>query len=286
MRPSARRHIPTRAKRPTTTLRGSAGQSFRGHDLSVLVLTDQADETADYLCSRMEDASMRYTRVNTEAVATTCSIVATRRGVELVVDGHALTPSEVDALWYRRPMPPARGEGDLHDAAFAAAEWTAALEGFLSHIPSPRWINHPSNIMRASAKLEQLTRASEHGLNVPPWCCTSSSAHALQFLEQQNSVVAKPLYSGYIERGTPTTDTVIYTSRVVHEDLKASGASLGAPTLFQREVKDGVDVRVTVVDDEMVAVRLRREGGEIDIRRDNMVGVQYALERVPTDGVI
>ncbi len=252
--------------------------------MRVLVLTNRADETANYLCSRMADAGVIHTRIDTESVASTCSVFATPQRMELGVDNAVLTAKEVRAVWYRRPKPVHHDAGGDHfDRAFAAAEWTAAFEGFLCQIPTPRWINHPSSIVGASAKLEQLMRAKEYGLSVPAWCCTTDPLRAIQFFRDHESrVVAKPLYCGYIERETPSADTVIYTTRVRVQDIPAHSSTLGAPTLFQHEVAGGVDVRVTIVDDEAVAVRLWRDDNDVDIRRNNMVGVKYAREVVPT----
>jgi glutathione synthase/RimK-type ligase-like ATP-grasp enzyme len=203
--------------------------------------------------------------------------------VGLSVNNASIDSADVHAVWYRRPKPVAHiGRGDVHERAFAAAEWTAAIEGFLAHVPVSRWINHPSHIMGASSKLEQLARAAQHGLDVPSWLCTSSRHEAIRFSrEQDGRIVAKPLYCGYIEREASMKDTVIYTSRVSVQDLEASGANLGAPTLFQKEVTDGADVRITLVDDDAVAVRLTRDDGGVDIRRNNMAGVRYSTEGIP-----
>lgn len=231
----------------------------------------------------MQDAGVSYTRIDTESVAASCSVSASAERVELAIGEVVLTPDAVRAVWYRRPVPvESGGAGDRHDRAFVAAEWTAALEGFLGQIPARRWINHPAAIVGASAKLEQLTRAKEQGLSVPDWYCTTSSEDAMSFMrEHDGHVVAKPLYCGYIEREPPAVDTVIYTTRVRIEDLAASGASLGAPTLFQRHVMGGVDVRITFVDEDAVAVRLCRDDNEVDIRRNNMIGVKYARVELP-----
>lgn len=252
--------------------------------MGVLVLSNRADETTDYLCSRMTDEGIRFTRINTESTASTTSIFATPNGVELRLNEVTLAASDIDAVWYRRPRPvDPVGSGDRYDRTFAAAEWTAALEGFLAHVPSSRWINHPATIMGSSSKLEQLTRAAQYGLRIPAWLCTTETEDALRFFREQGGrVVTKPLYCGYIERETPDADTVIYTSRVRHEDLCSSGSSLGAPTLFQREVVGGEDVRITFVDDDVVAIRLTRDDGEVDIRRNNMDGVRYTGDLVPT----
>lgn len=251
--------------------------------MGVLVVSNQTDETANYLCSRMAEVGIDFTRLNTESAASTCSVLATPRGMELRVGPVTLLASDVDAIWYRRPRPVERvGGGNQYERAFVAAEWIAALEGFFAHVPSSRWMNHPATIMGASSKLEQLARAARHGLCVPAWLCTTETADASRFFHDQGGqVITKPLYSGYIERETPAADTVVYTSRVRSDDLSSSASKLGAPTLFQREVVGGVDVRVTLVDDEVSAVKLTRNDGEVDIRRNNMGGVCYAPEHLP-----
>ena len=251
--------------------------------MSVLVVSNSEDETVDYLCMRMKDSGVQFTRINTEMAASMCSVFVSPKRVVLDVYESSLSATDVQVVWYRRPKPLTKSSsGNGYDEAFATAEWTAALEGFLAYIPATRWINHPSRIMNASSKLEQLTRAGQHGLTVPPWLCTTSREEALSFFEEQDGrIVAKPLYCGYIERETPNSDTVIYTSRVSREHLGSSSSQLGAPTLFQREVTGGVDVRVTIVDDDVIAVRLSKDGGEVDIRRNNMVGVRYSGQGVP-----
>jgi transcriptional regulator with XRE-family HTH domain len=159
-----------------------------------------------------------------------------RRALRCVESGNWLLADDIEAIWYRRPMPlKPREEGDRYEQAFVVAEWTAALEGYLAQVTSRRWINHPAAIMEAGSKLEQLRRAPRYGLVVPPWLCTLDRDEAIAFLrEHDHWVVAKPLYGGYIERETSDADTVVYTSRVRPEDLDGAAPNLGAPTLFQR----------------------------------------------------
>lgn len=254
--------------------------------MSVLVLSNAADETANYLCGRMREVCIDHHRINTEEVPSTCELRASPNVIELRLGDKRLRVGEIHAVWYRRPK---RVElsGQCADAEkrFAEAEWTAAVEGFLAHIHPEMWINHPSRIMAASAKLEQLTRADRHGLNVPPWLCTSSRAEARGFFrDQAGQVVAKPLYSGYIERESPKNDTVIYTSRVGIDVLSLGAEDLGAPTLFQREIVGGVDVRVTIVDETVSATSLTRADKQTDIRRNNMADVDYGVACLP-DGL-
>jgi glutathione synthase/RimK-type ligase-like ATP-grasp enzyme len=251
--------------------------------VNVLVVTNRLDATADYLCSRMAEANVEHVRLNTEAVLESCSFHIDESRREIVINGVHLGADDIGVVWYRRPEPIGVGPagGDPYEQAFSRAEWMAATEGFLNHVPSGRWINHPSRIFAASGKLEQLHRAAAHGLSVPDWLCTTSTADAVAFYQKHSGgIVAKPLFSGYVERGNPADDTVIYTSPVQLEVLSQQGPHLGAPTLFQRTLR-GPDIRITIVDDEIHAVRIERPDGKVDVRRDNMAGVAYSVAQPP-----
>lgn len=251
--------------------------------MTVLVVTNRLDATADYLCARMTEADLRHIRLNTEEIPEACSFHLDPRRRELVIDGSHVEVDDISAVWYRRPEPIGVGatSADPYEQAFARAEWMAATEGFLNHVPACRWVNHPSRIFAASGKVEQLRRAVALGLFVPDWLCTTSTADAVAFYQKHSGgIVAKPLFSGYVERGNPADDTVIYTSPVQLEVLSQQGPHLGAPTLFQRTLR-GPDVRITIVDDEIHAVRIERPDGMVDVRRDNMAGVAYSVAQPP-----
>lgn len=184
---------------------------------------------------------------------------------------------DVTTIWYRRPHPIPRHGADAVAAQFAAQEWTAALEGILEMVPVEEWMNYPGRIAAASHKPEQLRRARRFGLPCPETIITTSSERAGEFIARLNApVVSKPLMSGYIERTNPIEDSVIYTSKVDAAALVSHGPSLGCPTLFQRAISRTADVRVTVVDHDLIAVAMTARDGRVDIRRENFGGVSYA----------
>ncbi len=248
-----------------------------------MILTTSHDATADYLCTRTARAGINVIRINTDQIALRGRVVASPDKMILVGERWAIEPEGVRCIWYRRPEPifaPTRG--DLAEQRFASLEWGAALEGWLAHVPEPRWINHPSKIMGASFKLEQLGRAARLGLYVPRWLCTSDKDTAVEFMSAVGgAVVSKPLYSGVLERDTAADDTDIFTSQVERHHVETAERSLGCPTLFQERAL-GWDIRVTIVDEMVWAVRLVRSDGAVDVRRDNMRGVEYQRVALPS----
>ena len=93
--------------------------------------------------------------------------------------------------------------------------------------------------------------------------------------------------SGYLERGSTTEDTHIYTNAVTEEILAKAELTRHCPTLFQKAVEKEYDVRVCVVDKHAVGVGLvgkEQDGSQrLDIRRDNMSDVEYVEANIPAE---
>jgi glutathione synthase/RimK-type ligase-like ATP-grasp enzyme len=257
------------------------------HDSTVLVLSNSTDATAEYLCNRFARSGIPHRRFDTDAVLHSMRIRFSQQLIELEWDGESLRPNQVRAVIYRRPQPFAPPiEGDVYQRQHVADEWAETFEGFLAHIPQEKWINHPTSNFTASHKIHQLGRAQEHGLTVPSWLVTTDTEVASEFLEQHGQqVIAKPLASGYIERVRPEDDTLIYTQLIDKSQIALLERITECPVLFQQRIDKRVDVRLVVVDDSMVAVTLEAKESDgqqrLDIRRDNMHDVKYAVIAIP-----
>ena len=259
-----------------------------------VVLTNSGDATSDYLCERLTHAGLEHRRIDTDILPQVSALEMRHGDLRLSWRGEVIRPDCISTLILRRPkhlLPPINGDG--YQKRHASAEWAEALEGFLANVPVAKWINHPSRNFNASHKVEQLTRASKAGLQVPPWLVTSVPECAREFMGARGPrLIAKPLASGYIEREVPEMDSQIYTSLVTPEDEGLFDLLPGCPVLFQRVVDKKTDVRLIVVDNDMAAVGLAAKDPQgvqrLDIRRNEMRGVEYSLLDAPeavTEGV-
>ncbi len=251
----------------------------------LLILTTSGDVTATYLAEKLGAAEVPFLRLDTDTCVDRVRVGYTvSGGATLQMEGTTIRSAEIRAVWLRRPREIAVSiDGDVAERVHVANEWGEAVEGFLAHVPVDRWMNHPTINVRASHKLEQLTRAAEHGLRVPETLVTQSREELEMFWHALDGrVIAKPMASGYLERPDGTVSS-IFTNRVGREHLDAAPLAT-CPTLFQEQIAKHFDARVTVVDDRFTAVMLRRDaGGEqiIDVRRDNMAGVEYQRCEMP-----
>jgi glutathione synthase/RimK-type ligase-like ATP-grasp enzyme len=253
----------------------------------LLILTSSADATATYLANRLSMSRVPFVRIDTDTCVDKVRIRYTvKEGPTLEVSGTTLRAADVTALWLRRPREIAiLIDRDRAERAHVADEWADAVEGFLAHVAVDRWMNHPTHNMRASHKVEQLTRAAAMGLGVPKTLVTSSQDDLRAFWhEHDGRVITKPLSGGYLERPNGTVGS-IYTNRVLRTHIETEPL-VPCPTLVQEEIDKEYDVRVTIIDDRITAVALRRviDGAQIiDIRRDNMENVEYVRCDIPVE---
>lgn len=254
---------------------------------TVLIFTCHEDATSDYLTARLLEANIVVVRYDTDSDLCRTRFNYSKTGPVISWNDYDLCPDDISAIVIRRPKPlTPKLEGDQFHIRHASEEWSEAIEGFLAHVPIKKWINHPSRNYSASHKVEQLSRAIDFGLNVPESIVTSEPSVATAFvLSHPDGVIIKPLASGYIERYTPKEDTVIYTQPLNELQLPIFDSLHECPVLFQNKIRKHIDVRLTVLDERMIAVGLWRpdsNGSQIlDIRRDNMEGVEYLPIRIP-----
>lgn len=261
-------------------------ESARVGEPVILVVTHSTDVTADFMCARLARDDVHFVRIDSDRVQGNVAVSLRHGKFQLRIEHGGISPDEVACIWLRRPKPIDVQADDPAEGAHTSLEWGSAVEAFLGCIDPRRWINHPSNNAAASRKLEQLIRAKRFGLNVPQTLVTQDPTEARAFFEDHaGAIIVKPISHGYLERQTPADDTLIYTCRVTAESLADISLVSRCPTLFQAEIDKAFDVRVVSVDGRVRAVRLsRRADGErqiLDVRRDNMQGVEYAVVDVP-----
>lgn len=251
----------------------------------LLAISNSEDETTDHLLRKVAGAGLPHVRLDSDTLHERAEISFRQSQVTLRIDGQHLVPQQLSNVWLRRPKRLTVDVGrDDAEREHSRREWSASVEGFLAQIPANRWINHPSANAAASHKLDQLARAAAFGLDIPDSLVTHEPASAVAFAARhRHAIVAKPLAAGYLERDTGT-DSLIYTTAIPEEDLRTWTSRWGCPTLLQEYIDKTTDVRVTVLDDFVVAYAIDRvaDGKQVvDVRSDNMAGATYRVMSVP-----
>ena len=251
---------------------------------NVLVITNSVDATVDYLVGKIGQ-EVNFVRFNTDFDLNNFSAYWTERGLELGIVDRILNVDDISSVWYRRPKPFTLNTTTSEiEKKHAIEEWQEAIEGILSIIPTQKWINHPLSIKGASYKIEQLNRCRKFGLNTPSSLVTSSKKDLDSFHSNFESLIIKPISHGYLEGNNVKEDKLLYTNSLTEDHISQFPENNFCPTLFQERIDKEYDIRITVLDDQLVAVKLKNSSHyQVDIRRDNMTGVSYSLCQFPTE---
>lgn len=175
---------------------------------------------------------------------------------EITQNGYDIDITQLRVVYMRRPIMPDPSSFNMPLAAaeFAQREWEQVTEGVAAiccFLSGRRLITLGRLPQLASNKIVQLILAKQVGLLIPDTHITTYPDSAKSFCEQDSTI--------YKTLSIPVVDfrdggrSMIYTSKV--NILSFERVRL-APCLFQRNIAKDYEVRVAVVGDQVIAVKL------------------------------
>lgn len=172
---------------------------------------------------------------------------------------------DLGAIWWRRPQPYQLSSdvGSMRDRLFAAGECDAAVTGLWASL-DVTWVNDPDADAAANRKPHQLRLAVAEGLRIPRTCMTNDPDVARAFVTAERSRDGRVVYKPF--SGTPETWR---ETRLLDVDDEAQLDLVRfAPVIFQEAIPGGIDIRATIVGDEIFAAEIRPSGqaAEYDFR--------------------
>jgi hypothetical protein len=194
-------------------------------------------------------------------------------GEEMAIHSEGRNLNEVRSVWFRKPK---YLKPDEHDVPPEYMEFTHdayeyGVKALYDLLRDKFWMSPFRSIMTANNKVLQLELAREVGFSVPATMLTNNPSDAISFRDEFQYIVAKSLAFSPVKVGDDLYS--FYTTRISPDnEIDFSGLPV-SPTLFQEEVQDKIDVRVTIVGDEIFPCLIRPTKsveGEVDWREGIM----------------
>lgn len=154
--------------------------------------------------------------------------------------------STVRAVWWRRPLPFGMHDevGGSEDRSFAYNECHAAISGLWSCLTA-EWVNNPERDEVAARKAYQLKIAAELGLKVPRTLITNDPESAAAFIDRERE-------NGTIYKAFSATERAWRETRLLKPEERAYLSSVRfAPVIFQEYIRADIDLRVTIIGDQI-----------------------------------
>ena len=251
--------------------------------MSILLVTNRRDLTTDFLIRELKKRRLKFSRLNTDTLA---GSLVTFNPISNTIrirdtDLHIYTES-ISVAYFRRPEIPTPKETFGGYREYVWTEWHTFLKTMYSCI-GDRWFSHPYDILQAEDKSRQLVLARHIGFNVPETIITND-IESIRELNGEFTLVAKPLKQALVEE--KNTEHVIFTSSIERPGNKDQASISVCPVIFQRQIPKTIDIRVTVVGDQVFAVAIHSQETEetrIDWRRGSNPQLRHEIIRLPGD---
>ncbi|MFI6691864.1 ATP-grasp ribosomal peptide maturase [Streptomyces sp. NPDC050433] len=250
---------------------------------TVLVVTKVDDFTADLVIEKLNERHVAVARLDPGEFPAGVTLNAVLG--ETGLSGSARTATRrirldrVRSVYWRRPGTYSGAkEMSAHHAGWCADQARYGLGGVLGALPGAHYVNHPWRNRDAEHKPAQLATAARCGLSVPPTLLTNDRGRARQFATEYGPVFYKPVWNSdhLTDDGRART---VWVEEVSPSEIDAGVAS--TVHLFQQRVDKVADVRLTVVGNQLFAVRIDGAPG-LDWRRD-YESLSYTLIDTPTE---
>jgi hypothetical protein len=268
----------------------------------IVIVTQTDDPHTDEMILALERMGHEPVRVNTDEIPADATISMSWTGaddpfaatIDILTSGRTMDARSVRSIWWRRPahfgLP---AELSVQENEFATDEIDHALRSLWASLDC-YWISEPERIRQASWKGEQLTRARRLGFQIPRTLITTDPDEARDFFYAcDKQMVFKVMTDPFLgaagaARRHPDEYFEQYeapTTLVTETDLDLLDSVRVAPCLFQEYVPKKLELRVTVIGNEIFAAEIHSQDNErtaLDWRHYD-VDIPYRAARLPSE---
>lgn len=252
----------------------------------ILIITQDIDPHADLMALRLQKRGIKPVRFHPQDIGRgdtlTCEFGP--RGKchwQLTGAYGVLRDLDVGSVWYRRPLFALDPELSGDEAQFAQAETREALLG-LFRLTEAFWVSRPDALRIAESKPLQLKLAQQLGFRVPRTLISNDPQRFQKFYEQcHGEVIFKVLVQGPLGA---SEGKGVYTTLVRPEHLQNFETIRRVPGLFQEHIPKAVDLRVTVIGEQVFPVEIHSQdqsASQIDWRKGDACDLKHARHHFP-----
>ncbi|QSB14596.1 ATP-grasp ribosomal peptide maturase [Natronosporangium hydrolyticum] len=252
--------------------------------MTVLVLTEQIDPTADQVIALLNQREVPVLRADTSWFPKCLQVAGEMVNGEWVgqirTQHRQVALSDVRAIWYRHPTGFEFPEGmSAAERRHAAYEAKFGLAGVLWSLPV-QWVNHPAR-QADLYKPTQLAVASRCGLTVPDTLLTNRPDVVRRFAAHHPAgVVVKQL--GFASIAEEGGRRALYTHLLSGHDLEDLAGVEHTMHYFQAYIPKTHDVRLIAVGPHQFAVAILSgsDTSRVDFRAD-YASLSYSVVPIP-----
>ncbi|OYD42266.1 hypothetical protein [Sphingobacterium cellulitidis] len=239
----------------------------------ILIITHKLDFTADFIINKLNERGIPYKRFNCE------EILENPVTFELCQDFrfNILGETNYSSVWFRRIKLPDIDLSPISYKNYILSEIDSFLHNIFS-VLSCKWISEPYNVYKAENKILQLKTAQMIGFKIPITVVTTDKEKVSNFFQKCGKTIIKPISRTRIDN--KNVPEFIFTNRIDKDHRSIFQNYDLTPCIFQEEIGKDLELRVTVVGDNIFAAQIKSQDDDetkIDWRRKKMKFTKFEL---------
>lgn len=230
------------------------------NDVKCLVVSSTIDYSSDLICYELERRGQSYLRINRDRFSQYEIIYSLEENcLKILINNqlYKITPEHLKSIYFRAPVFLRTGKSYSLEEQLYRSQWSSFIRNLII-FDEAKWLNHPVSIYQAENKLFQLKVAKEYGLDVPEtFVCNAIP----QGINLDRRYIVKSLDTAlFYENGK---EMFTYTNILSGHELINSKIKY-APVIIQECLDEKTDIRVTVIDNQLFAVSILKQGLQIE----------------------
>jgi glutathione synthase/RimK-type ligase-like ATP-grasp enzyme len=266
----------------------------------IVIVTQKADMHTDDMIRKLYELRHDPVRLNTDDIPLNTILnfrldgTDRRGGIKILNSRREINIRDIRSIWWRRPgaygLPPELSE---REREFAQEEINQVLRGLLP--TDCYWVSYPEHIRQARWKIGQLERAVQHGFEAPRTLITTDPDEARAFYDTCRGKMIFKVLSDSCLGGQQVAEThsdqvapeprETLTTMITEAELEQLDCVRLVPCLFQEYIPKRVELRVTIIGDEIFAAEIDSQSDintTVDFRNDAL-GIPYRKATLPVE---
>ncbi|MTV47891.1 RimK-like protein [Heliobacillus mobilis] len=226
---------------------------------NILIVSNRYDFASDYITTALLEKEVSFLRINKEDLPfVNVSMDPVRNSiiVENKNDVYEVSSNNLKSIYFRGPtFLREKGITLSADEQLSRSQWQAFIRALMIFNES-KWVNNPKATYYAETKPVQLSLANQIGFSVPKTIISNSSKLIEKLEVTTDNYVVKSLDAVLLDLGE--RQAFVYTN-IIHKEELLDAELSSAPVIIQELLEPKVDLRVTIVENEVFAVEILEE---------------------------
>jgi len=245
---------------------------------SVLIISNKFDFSTDLIAHKLKTDGHHFLRLNRDQLGDyRIDFKPTEPSLTVEIAGQTFVFREesLKSIYFRAPtfLREVFSDKLSEEEQLYNSQWAAFIRA-LTVFEDVHWVNNPADTYKAEIKALQLKTAKGLGFRVPDTLVTNHTRPL------PGKVLAiKSIDSAIVTVGEK--EAFVYTNIIKGEDLDDQLYS--SPFFVQQALTPKTDIRVTVIGDRVIPIRILGEGGIDEDWRKYEQKIRYELFELPDD---